>query len=865
MAVEGSRHPRVLADGKFFRLGQDRFLARGVTYGPFPPGAHPDSFGSPARAAQDFAVVGELGANLLRVYTVPPRWFLDLTAEHGLRLLVDVPWNQQCCFLDREPEREAARKAVRAAAEHLAGHPALFGISVANEIPPDILRWSGSAAVEDFLDELIGLVKQIDPECLATFGNFPPTEYLRPRDLDFLCFNVYLHQTRALANYLARLQLLADTKPLVLGEVGLDSLRHGEGAQAELLAAQVEAAFRGGLAGTIVYSFTDEWYKDGRLIEDWRFGLTAADRSRKPAFAAVQAAFAAAPVLGPSLPRVSVVVAVYNGARTLKACLDSLVRLEYPDYEVLVVDDGSSDATPDIAATYPGIRYLRHATNLGLSVARNTGIEAATGEIVAFTDADCRADEDWLGYLVDGLVAGRFAGIGGPNLLPPEDSCVAAAVLVSPGGPAHVMLDDRVAEHIPGCNMAFWKWALAEVGGFDPVFRRAGDDVDICWRLQQRGGRLGFSPAGCVWHYRRSTVGDYLRQQVGYGEAEAMLERKHPECFNRVGGSTWRGRIYTPGHHGLLTGRPMIYRGAFGSGMFQSLYIATPPGLLSVVTSLEFHVLVTLPLLVLTPMFPDLLPLGLASLFGSLAVCVLAASRADLPRRKRRFWSKPLVALLFFLQPIARGWARYRGRLLLPRTHLAARETLDSLSREQRGDVPDELHYWLPPGMDRHGFLSFLLQRLERSAWHHRTDSGWNDFDLEVHGSRWTKLQLTSVGEYAPDGHQILRIRLRPALTLPSRVAFSVLLGVLVLTLGLAGGDQPWLWLLLLLLPAFAAWLAGQQRDLQRLIAVFLDTLAEHLHLRKLDPAGPAAAAGAGGTAESEERRILSEPACGSR
>ena len=62
--------------------------------------------------------------------------------------------------------------------------------------------------------------------------------------------------------------------------------------------------------------------------------------------------------------------------------------------------------------------------------------------------------------------------------------------MASPGGPAHVMLTDRQAEHIPGCNMAFYKWALAQVGGFDPIYHRAGDDVDLCWRLQQAGFKL---------------------------------------------------------------------------------------------------------------------------------------------------------------------------------------------------------------------------------------------------------------------------------------------------------------------------------------------------------------------------------------
>jgi hypothetical protein len=132
-------------------------------------------------------------------------------------------------------------------------------------------------------------------------------------------------------------------------------------------------------------------------------------------------------------------------------------------------------------------------------------------------------DEDWLHYLIGDLLDFSVSGIGGHNLLPPDDSSVAAAVMASPGGPAHVMLTDREAEHIPGCNMAFFKSALEGIGGFDPVFHSAGDDVDICWRLQQNGHTIGFSSGGFVWHHRRSTVDAYLRQQGGYGKADELL------------------------------------------------------------------------------------------------------------------------------------------------------------------------------------------------------------------------------------------------------------------------------------------------------------------------------------------------------
>ena len=117
------------------------------------------------------------------------------------------------------------------------------------------------------------------------------------------------------------------------------------------------------------------------------------------------------------------------------------------------MNDGSTDGTRQIAEGYSYIRLINQE-NKGLSEARNVGIRAATGEIIAFTDADCMADADWLTHLVARFQSSDFAAVGGPNLTPPDDSFVASCVAVSPGAPTHVLLDDEVAEHIPGCNMA---------------------------------------------------------------------------------------------------------------------------------------------------------------------------------------------------------------------------------------------------------------------------------------------------------------------------------------------------------------------------------------------------------------------------
>src|SRR5262249_41642102 len=152
-------------------------------------------------------------------------------------------------------------------------------------------------------------------------------------------------------------------------------------------------------------------------------------------------------------------------------------------------------------------------------------------------------------------------GVGGPNLGPPNDGAIADCVANSPGGPVHVLLTDSVAEHLPGCNMAFRRDYLLLIGGFDERFRVAGDDVDICWRLQERGWTLGFSPAALVWHHRRNSVRRYLRQQRGYAKAEALLAEKWPAKYNSVGHLTWQGRLYGRGNIKTLLQRPRIYHG----------------------------------------------------------------------------------------------------------------------------------------------------------------------------------------------------------------------------------------------------------------------------------------------------------------
>lgn len=824
----------VTLDGKFFRIGRKKFLAKGVSYGPFAPNADGEPFASPEQTGRDLALIRELGANVVRIYVPPPVWFLDLALEHDLRVFIDFPWNKDACFLDSIDTQREIRDQIRQQLRPALGHKAVFAVSVVNELPADVVRWSGARPVEDFIDSLIDALKAIEATTLCTFGNFPPTEFLHPRLMDFSCFNVYLHNDRAFENYLARLQMIADTQPLVLGEFGMDSRREGEPAKCHFLGSQIDAAFRQGLAGCFVYSFTDEWFSKGRHVDDWEMGLVSKHREPKPSYFAVQSQFRALPKpVAAAAPKVSVVVASYNGSRTLAACLKSLTVLNYPRFEIILVDDGSADDTHRITSSFPDVRYV-HQPHQGLSVARNTGIAAAKGEIIAFTDADCRADEDWLTYTVGSLLRSDCVGMGGHNFLPPDDGPVAAAVMASPGGPAHVMLTDRLAEHIPGCNMVFYKWVLEEIGGFDPIYHRAGDDVDICWRLQQRGYHIGFSPGGFVWHYRRNNVRAYLSQQEGYGEAEAMLVRRHPEYFNAFGASMWQGRIYGASNPAPTLRRPMIYHGMFGVAWFQTLYQAPPVTMLMHATTLEYHVLVTLPLIFLSAAWPVISPLAVTSLAVSVGACVIAGAQATLPPTKERFWSRSLVGILFFLQPIVRGWARYRGRLTQRTMPEAVTQWLQSLEY-QASEAQREVRYQTGHGVTRLAFLNAVLERLDAQQWQHKADAGWSGFDVEIFGNRWCSLQLITASEAAGSGLYRIKCRLTTVSSLLAKLTLWTMLTIDAMLIVTFAGLFPWVWLSLLLLPVFALFLDKQQKNLRRLVALFLDDIARREKLFKLD------------------------------
>lgn len=594
---------RLETDGKFFRRDGRRLWLKTVSYGPFPPDKEPPT-------NEEFIKIRAAGFDSIRLFSLPHSELLDAAEQAGLMVFAGLNWNHYEDFLSRPGILSSARIQLSSWLKNNATHPSLVGIYVGNEIPCDMVRWMGPPAVREAIEELIELGKRAAPQLLFAYANYPSTEYLEPGNADFTAFNIYLEEKESFAAYLRRLQNIAGDRPLVVSEFGLDTQRNSMAAQAQSIGWALEISHYEETAGFTAYAWSDLWMNAGREIPDWSFGLNDRAGNPKPALKVCQD-FAPAPPIA-CLP-FSIIVCTRNGGSRIANCLRAIANLVGGPFETLVVDDGSNDDTANIVAeNFPNVRLLSIPPS-GLSAARNIGASAASGEILAFTDDDCEPDREWLVRLSKAFLDPEVSAAGGPNLPPPARTAVEAVIRSAPGAPSHVLLDDTRAEHLPGCNIAVRRKVFQSIGGFDPIFRTAGDDVDFCWRLSDEGHRLAFVPGTFVWHWRRPSLRAFLRQQTGYGKAERLLLAKHPNRFAKNGDARWTGFVYGGGAVSVGEGS-IIYHGPMGQAGYQSIVNRM------------------LPLRPIAPLF-------------------------------RNCRTEFLLRLLNLLQPMARRWARSSGIL----------------------------------------------------------------------------------------------------------------------------------------------------------------------------------------------------------
>lgn len=216
---------------------------------------------------------------------------------------------------------------------------------------------------------------------------------------------------------------------------------------------------------------------------------------------------------------VSIIIPVYNGEKTIVRCVESLLRQDYPRerYEIIVVDNFSKDRTAELLQSYAvgsRIRVLSETQILNAEGARNTGIRAAKGDILAFTDADCVAEPNWLSELVCGHEDPRVGSFIG-EILPLEPHTVIERYR------GVVFLSQRKDEGkvVPGCrtgNCAFRRTMLDEVGLFD-VSAVAGADFGLFWRGHRQGWKHIVNYDAVIYHKNYSTLGELWRQSLRYG------------------------------------------------------------------------------------------------------------------------------------------------------------------------------------------------------------------------------------------------------------------------------------------------------------------------------------------------------------
>ncbi len=663
---------------------------------------------------------------------------LDIAAQSGLVAMLE---------LKIAPEELTQRRGWKSALTRIAHtanifgkHPALVGYLIDCPVSQDKLRVVGLENVRARLRIVLKTIKSHAPNAMVAIKLRPETRALSLLEEDFLFGAIPALKPVEIRDFVIALHNVAEARPVVI------EFADASPGQDEAVA----VAFGTGAAGVVAPPVP------APVTHDW-LGVRMLRASDLMPFVTLNGTCPPRPA---KMPMVSVVICAYNAERTMRPCLESLRKLDYPNFEVVIVDDGSRDRTAEISADFPQFRLIRQS-NKGLSYARNVGLHAARGEIIAYTDSDCVVDPHWLMLMVRSMMENNFDGCGGPNYAPHEDGWIEASCAASPGAPCHVLVAEDRAEHLAGCNMVFTKAALLKVGGFDPQFTNAGDDVDICWRLLDLGMKLGFAPAAFVWHFRRNTIKAYYCQQRGYGRAEAMLYPLYSARFNVMGQIAWRGTI--PGIARTIPGgnrKRVLWKTATASA--QTLF---DPGLtlpMVLPQTLAWTVLSSIALLASLAIGCSLLPAAAMLALGPIWA-LYYAWHAPLEKFHDSLKARLLIAYLAYTGPMVRAITRYKTRAKgitgrNPAEGIRQRPSVNWLGRSIR------LEYWNEEYVTRDALLDRMLKRFTRTGQAAVVDSGWNDYDLELRPNPLTRIEIKTADEehggMKLKNHVLARIRL---------------------------------------------------------------------------------------------------------
>jgi GT2 family glycosyltransferase len=227
-------------------------------------------------------------------------------------------------------------------------------------------------------------------------------------------------------------------------------------------------------------------------------------------------------------PLASIIILTWNGIEYIEDCLDSLLAQDYPEFEVIIVDNASSDGTPDwIVEHFPTIRLIRNERNLGFAAANNLGLQAAAGDVLMLLNQDTVVQPGWLSALVGALLADPGIGIAGSKALYPDGTIQHAGGYVDRRGESnhygHRQEDVgqfdlmRDVDFVTGAALAITRRAFETIGGLDEGFTPAYyEDVDWCFRAREAGFQVVYIPQALLIHKEASGF-------AGIGHSEMYL------------------------------------------------------------------------------------------------------------------------------------------------------------------------------------------------------------------------------------------------------------------------------------------------------------------------------------------------------
>lgn len=237
-------------------------------------------------------------------------------------------------------------------------------------------------------------------------------------------------------------------------------------------------------------------------------------------------------------PQVSIIIPVRNRPDDIAACLQSLSGIDYPSekVEILVVDDASTDDTPDVVSRFPVI-LIAIKEHRQASFCRNLAAKRAKGEILAFIDSDCLADPLWLKELVPAFKDPLLGAVGGAvDSYFDERGLDRYEKVKSSLKVGSWLRRSREGEnffYVPSCNLIVKRDIFLDLGGFNENLH-VGEDVDFCWRMQDRGYHLEYRPAGLIYHKHRNRLGAFARRRFDYGTSEPLLQQSHADRIKKL-------------------------------------------------------------------------------------------------------------------------------------------------------------------------------------------------------------------------------------------------------------------------------------------------------------------------------------------